>query len=280
MGRKIFSTVYTDVSEAAGWRRTMHQDGNCELPWKDEPAHAKLHYFTLSMLRIDYMHTFHLGVARDLVGSALKIIASGKNWFSGGNINARLKQITAAVKTFGRQKEHYISIKKLTKNSLGWAECPEFKGSAADTAVFLGWLATILMERPPPPPYDGLPGVVWVANHICEFLFDCGCFLTDEAWEQVRVLAKIFFTGYLQLAVHAHEGGKLLFKMRPKFHILQHLLEGHGGKRNPAYDATFMDEDHVRWCLKMFRKCSHRTASLNVLKRHLVTLKTQLRKYV
>ena len=192
MGRKIFSTVYTDVSEAAGWRRTMHQDGNCELPWKDEPAHAKLHYFTLSMLRIDYMHTFHLGVARDLVGSALKIIASGKNWFSGGNINARLKQITAAVKTFGRQKEHYISIKKLTKNSLGWAECPEFKGSAADTAVFLGWLATILMERPPPPPYDGLPGVVWVANHICEFLFDCGCFLTDEAWEQVRVLAKIF----------------------------------------------------------------------------------------
>ena len=81
MGRKTFSTVYTDVSEAAGWRRTMHQDGNCELPWKDEPAYAKLHYFTLSMLRIDYMHTFHLGVARDLVGSALKIIASGKNWF-------------------------------------------------------------------------------------------------------------------------------------------------------------------------------------------------------
>ena len=136
MGRKSFSTVYTDVSEAAGWRSTMHHDGNCELPWTDEPAFAKLHYFQLSMLRIDYMHTWHLGVARDLVGSALKIIATGKHWFSGKNINARLKQILAAAKDFGKQKKHYISIKKLTKNSLGWDECPEFKGSAADTAVF------------------------------------------------------------------------------------------------------------------------------------------------
>ena len=93
------------------------------------------------------------------------------------------------------------------------------------------------------------------------------------------MLAKIFFNGYLQLAVYAQEAGKLLFKTRPKFHILQHLLEGHCGKRNPAYDATFMDEDHVRWCLKMFRKCSHKAASINVLKRHLVTLKANLRKY-
>ena len=179
MGRKSFSTVYTDVSEAAGWRNTMHHDGNCDLPWTDEPAFAKLHYFQLSMLRIDYMHTWHLGVARDLVGSALKIIATGKHWFSGKNINARLKQILAAAKDFGKQKKHYISIKKLTKNSLGWDECPEFKGSAADTAVFLGCLATVLLAKPPPPPYDGLPGVVWISNYLCEFLFDSGCFLTD-----------------------------------------------------------------------------------------------------
>ncbi|CAE7751229.1 unnamed protein product [Symbiodinium sp. CCMP2592] len=38
MGRKSFNTVYTDVSEAAGWRSTMHHDGNCGLPWTDEPS--------------------------------------------------------------------------------------------------------------------------------------------------------------------------------------------------------------------------------------------------
>ena len=280
MGRKNFSTVYTDVSEAAEWRGTMHEDGNSELPWKEEPAYAKLPYFKLSMIRIDYMHTFHLGVARDLVGTALKIIATGKYWFSGNNINARLKQIVAAVKVFAKQTKQQISIKKLSKNSLGWSECPEFKGSAADSAVFLAWLATFLVERPPLAPYDGLAAVVWVANHICEFLYGSGCYLSDEAWEQVRVLAKVFFDGYMQLAICAHEHGQLMYKMRPKYHFLQHLLEGHGGRRNPAYDSCFMDEDFVRWCLKMFRKCSHKTASLNVLRRNLLTLKTNLQKHV
>ena len=272
--------MYTDVSEAAGWRGTMHKDENCPLPWQQEPAYAKLHYFSLSMIRIDYMHTFHLGVGRDLVGSALKIIATGKHWFPGRNINARLQQIVAAVRIFAKQMKKQVSIKKLSTNSLGWADCPEFKGSAADTAIFLSWLASFLLEKPPPPPYDGLAGVVWVANHICEFLFGCGCFLSDEAWEQTAVLSKLFFTGYLSLATTAHEAGKLLFRMRPKFHFLQHLLEGHGGRRNPVYDACFMDEDFVRWSMKMFRKCSHTNASCNVLKRNLVTLKTELLKYV
>ncbi|CAE7323649.1 L96, partial [Symbiodinium microadriaticum] len=163
--------------------------------------------------RIDYMHTFHLGVARDLVGTALKIIATGKYWFSGNNINARLKQIVAAVKVFAKQTKQQISIKKLSKNSLGWSECPEFKGSAADSAVFLAWLATFLVERPPLAPYDGLAAVVWVANHICEFLYGSGCYLSDEAWEQVRVLAKVFFDGYTQLAICAHEHGQLMYKM-------------------------------------------------------------------
>ncbi|CAE7673764.1 unnamed protein product, partial [Symbiodinium necroappetens] len=189
--------------------KQMCQDGNFELPWKEEPAYAKLPYFKLSMIRIDYMHTFHLGVARDLVGTALKIIATGKYWFSGTNINARLKQIVAAVKVFAKQTKQQISIKKLSKNSLGWSECPEFKGSAADSA----WLATFLVERPPPAPHDGLAAVVWVANRICEFLYGSGCYLSDEAWEQVRVLAKIFFDGYTQLAVRAHEHGQLMYKM-------------------------------------------------------------------
>eukprot|EP00439_Symbiodinium_sp_Y106_P016560 s10258_g2.t1 len=258
----------------------MHADGNSPLPWRDTPAFAKLHYFSLSMVRIDYMHTFHLGVGRDLVGSALKIIASNKYWFPGRNIDARLKQVVAAVKVFAKQNKKQVSLKKLSKNSLGWSECPEFKGSAADTAVYLAWLATVLLERPPPPPYAGLTGVVWVANHTCEFLYKCGCFLSDDAWRQTSVLAKLFCNGYLKLAASANENGKLLFKTRPKFHFLQHLLEGHGGKRNPVYDSCFCDEDYVRWCLKKFRKCSHKSASLNVLRRNLVTLKTELAKYV
>ena len=76
-------------------------------------------------------------MGRDLVGSALKTIACNKYWFPGRNINARLKQVVAAVKLFAKQNEKQVSLKKLSKSSLGWTECPEFTGSAADTAVYL-----------------------------------------------------------------------------------------------------------------------------------------------
>ena len=48
---------------------------------------CKTLYFWLSVVRIDMTHMFHSGIGRDLVGSALTIIASGTNWFAGRNIN-------------------------------------------------------------------------------------------------------------------------------------------------------------------------------------------------
>ena len=134
MGRHDFSMVYTDTSEHAAWRATA----GTSWPWDETPAFATLPYFTLAMIRIDWMHTFHMGVCRDLLGSALRIMASSRHWFNGRNIEIRLKQIYRAVKKFAKEQNKQISIKRLTKKSLGWGkQCPEFKGSAADSGIFL-----------------------------------------------------------------------------------------------------------------------------------------------
>ena len=97
----------------------MHHDGNCELPWTDEPAFAKLHYFQLSMLRIDYMHTWRLGVARDLVGSALKIIATGKHWYSGRNYQCQAEADPCSCQGFWEAKEALHFDQKAHEELLG-----------------------------------------------------------------------------------------------------------------------------------------------------------------
>ena len=279
MGRHDFSMVYTDTSEHAAWRATA----GTSWPWDETPAFATLPYFTLAMIRIDWMHTFHMGVCRDLLGSALRIMASSRHWFNGRNIEIRLKQIYRAVKKFAKEQNKQISIKRLTKKSLGWGkQCPEFKGSAADSGIFLMWLAHALLENPPPHPWEGLLGVAWCADRLCSFLMSADVFLSSDERRQTQVLGSMFLDSYSRLACEAHHRGLLLWRMRPKFHYLQHALESSvvGSGRNPCWDACWLDEDYVRWAMKIFRKAAHKTACENILRRTLVMLKYSLSRHV
>ena len=61
MGRKDISTVYTDISPQAGWR-----EGPAAPPYFELPPLSEMPNFTLRMVSADFMHTWNLGVARDL----------------------------------------------------------------------------------------------------------------------------------------------------------------------------------------------------------------------
>ena len=278
MGRKNYETVYTDVSEAAGWRATE----GASTPWDQEPSFAQTPGFSIRMVKIDFMHTFHMGVCRDLVGSSLKIIACNKAYFLGRNIETRLKQILRAVREFARGQGKQISIKKLTKNSLNWSAnaCPEFKGSAYDSGVFLAWLSWVMSQQSPEEPWRGLPGVLWCAHRLCQILTDSNVFLSENSRNEVGVLSKTFLAGYARLASVAAQHAKLHFKMRPKLHFLQHLLEDSvnetGSHRSGGWDSTWLDEDLVRFSMKQYRKMAHKSAALNILRRNLVQVKQTL----
>ena len=64
MGRQDPSLVYTDLLETAAWRTRPAPD-----PWSERPRLSLLDGFSLRMVSTDWMHTWHLGVARDLVGA-------------------------------------------------------------------------------------------------------------------------------------------------------------------------------------------------------------------
>ena len=229
------------------------------------------------------MHTFHMGVGRDLVGSALKIMASSRRWFNGRNVLLRLKQMYSDVRRFAKLRGKHLSIKRLTKVSLGWGnQCPEFRGSAADTGAFLSWVVDALQQKPPCEPYEGLLGATWCADRLCSSLQSAEVFLSPEEQYQTKVLSKLFLESYCRLAAEAHDRGVLLWRLRPKLHYMQHLLESclQGSGRNPTHDSCWLDEDYVRFAMKMYRKMSHRTASCNILRRNLVVLKENLKMYV
>ena len=146
MGRRDFNTVYTDVSSAAGWRATV----GVSPAWSDLPAFATFPSLTEQMVSIDWMHSFHMGVARDLLGTGIKIIAGGKDYFDYRTIDLRLKALLRDVKQFAKDHGKGISVTKLTKSGLGW--------SGGQTPEFKGWLPCSSDSRPEIPGRDWL---VW-----------------------------------------------------------------------------------------------------------------------
>ena len=139
MGRRAWCTVYTDFSAEAGWRSTQ---STAPEPWDDCPEFARLH-FALKLIRTDWMHCRHMGMGRDLAGSALKITARCKFWYPLRNIKLRLRAMTRDIKEFAKGRGKQLSIKCLKKSSLHWYldQCPELHASAYDTAVTISWLA-------------------------------------------------------------------------------------------------------------------------------------------
>ena len=71
------------------------------------------------MLGIDLLHAYHLGVGRDLVASAIKVLAKERYW-GGQNLEQRLAQASHSLRAFAKQNKKTVVIKRLDKKNLNW----------------------------------------------------------------------------------------------------------------------------------------------------------------
>ena len=221
------------------------------------------------------MHTWHLGCGQDVVGTCIKLMCSTQAIYGARTIPARLNMLFQEVKDYAKQQGHTVSLKRLRKHTVKWGKgCPEFHAKASDTPVFLGYLVHKLRRHPIPQPYAGLLGVAWAADQMCGCIMNAGVFLTAQEQHHMRVVGGLFLGRYLAMARIARDNGQFYFKVRPKLHYLQHLLEDdRPSMRSPGHDNCFVFEDHVKQCIHMLRVASHRTAELNLLKRNCVQVK-------
>ena len=270
--------VYTDLE--GEWRTTDLG----ETPWLAEPALCKLDGFCLTMVSVDWMHCFNLGTCRDLVGSALKILLKDPRYFDGRNLSTRFATLNRELRAFMKSERLQMHLKQIKKSNLIWRNdaCPELRCSANDAVVVLRFLSQKLAGKPSPSPYQGLSACVWVAEQLNATILGANIFLTESEVQQIDVLGTSFLRMYLFLANTAKDHQALLFKLRPKYHFIQHMILDASGRpsgRSPGWDANFMDEDYVKQSLKILKGLHPATAAHNVLKRQVTQLKFAISKH-
>ena len=274
-GNHDFELCYTNVALDAAWR------ANPGAMYNIAPAMATLHGFSENLVALDLLHLMHLGVGRDLAGTALKLICKGREYYSGRNIAKRLQQCYCEMKLWLQLRAVPMSLKKLKKETLGWSaqQCPVLKVKGADTIAVLRFV-DYKFQSQAPRAYPGIVACIWSAVNLVGCLASSSLFLEESERASAYELGQFFIRSYVTLAGESVAKGEFYFKIRPKMHFLLHLVEGlnkPGRCRNPFYDATFVDEDLVKQVLVVKKKCSIRTASHNVLRRFCVVNKAALR---
>lgn len=257
------------------WKGTEYQS----LPWDHpDPVLTELAGFDIRMAHPDLLHCWHLGVGRDLLGAALKVLIKSQ-YFPGRTHKQRLAAATSSLKRFVKNHKLSFSKKKLSKPMMNWTshEFPELRTKGADTFAIGMWLAH-LVETNPPAGLNDLSTALWTSNNVLTILArNKTFFLSDQERHQVNVLGRLFIDTYIRLAHQAILSGERLYRTRPKFHLVQHVFLSERSLNYQRY-ATWVDEDANKKLMKINRSTHRRTAAKRVLERWLVGVPTRLAK--
>ena len=138
---------YTNASPNAPWRSTFY----LEAPWSADAVSefTNLTGFNLQMITIDLLHSWHLGVGRDLCGGAIQQLAKSRGFWPGRTQVDRLASATARLKSFCKRQKLILSLRRFTKANLQWkSDCyPEVRCKGFDTYIILSWLTEEVTQQ-------------------------------------------------------------------------------------------------------------------------------------
>lgn len=207
-GSDDLSYAYTNVAEGAAWRATMWST----VPWPvdETPAFLQLKGFDVKMLAIDMLHCWHLGIGRDLVGSAVKTLVRLRYW-PGTSIEKSLGRATLCLRRWAKQHGLTLACRSLSKSSIGWdQDYPELRAKGYDCYVILKWLAEETSSNPPVGTnaveqdyLDRISATIWCANSWLSSLSNAGMFLTEHQQELKTVIGAHYVSLYVGLAAQA-----------------------------------------------------------------------------
>ena len=204
-GSDDLSYAYTNVDEGAAWRATIWSTA----PWpvNEPPAFAELRGFDLKMVAIDMLHCFHLGIGRDLIGSAVKTLVRLRYW----PIEKSLAHATLSLRRWAKQRRLTLACKSLTKSNIGWHQLyPELRAKGYDCYVVLAWLAEETSSHRPlgttaleQDYLDRICATIWCANSWISSCSNAGMFLTEHQQEHKTVIGSHYVNLYIGLAGQA-----------------------------------------------------------------------------
>lgn len=258
---------YAYTNTLCKWKETLYQDP----PYDTPPVLTTVFGWDNRMLHPDLLHAWHLGVGRDLLGTAIVQLVKN-HFFPGRTIAIRLAAASRSLRNFAQTNRYNLSRRKLNKQCLNWksGEWPELKTKGFDTAIIGMWLSELVENNDIG--NNDLSTAIWTSNNVLTILAKSdGYFLTEEEEKQVLLLGELFCDTYLRLAYSGVQQGQRLYRTRPKFHILQHIFcLKTPGRLNLQRYSTWMDEDANKKLIRI-NKATHRvTAAQRVLQRWLL----------
>ena len=260
---------FTDVSSSAPWWDTYLQSP----PWNpiSPPSLVGLCGFRLDMVQPDLLHVLNLGVGRMLAGSILTTVLKEKTVFPGGTIPEQLASATESFGLFCRSRGFQPRMKKITLLRLNWKKdtYAELTCSGYDNYTICLWLQHTLEDHSGR--YPEFSTLLWALNNAMSVLYGAGRFLTPDEKERVHVLGSTFLRSNMQCASRAVQENKFLFRVTPKLHALQHVLQTRR-TCNLAKFATWMDEDFLRRMARVLEITSSLTSQKRTLQRWLLQL--------
>lgn len=164
-------------------------------------------------------------------------------------------------------KQWKLTSKRL---SLKGGKFTHFIGKAWQCKVVLGFLVQYTANLDVDPL---LKTVLWAAQNVFGVLSESrtdSVFLRPSEIEQVKAVGKVFLEVYLRLRVK-YNGWCIykLFNVRPKLHLLTHMITDMVRVRNPVAASGWMDEDFLKGIMRIARKTHIATTHSSTLKRYL-----------
>jgi hypothetical protein len=141
------------------------------------------------------------------------------------------------------------------------------------------WLVSLWLEGTLAQ-YPLLGTTLWAAHTFFTLQFQMRAFLPAADLAQLGRIGRIFADGYETLAAQAMDAGQLLFRIRPKYHLVLHIILSVTAEhpcfrrsgRNPHCNAAWLDEDFIGKIMRIMAKTHPRTVQVDALVRWLAGL--------
>ena len=125
--------------------------------------------------------------------------------------------------------------------------------------------------------YGEFATLLWSINSCMDILYHGPWYLSNEDCARVRTLGQVFMKVYMTLATRALRENVMMWRCRPKLHLLQHIFRCHR-RINAAKYATWIDEDWLKKVSKTLKLVNATTAQERILQRWLLAVPLHLQR--
>ncbi len=239
-----------------------------------------------SMWMWDFFHTWHLGIAKRFIGSALALLSMVEQ---AGSVDDRFTLLSDRYTSWCSRNKRRAHIQRLTKESIAWQTTGCFpcgiwhKGEL--TTVLMYFLEATFKERdfPDEPLLEIVKQATDAINSAIRMMYKSDLWLTVDECFAVAGYGLRFLRRYEELACQSRNRKMNLFEFAPKIHPLQKIfLRLHWGavdniqQLNPLSVSVQQCEDFISRPSRLSRRVAGgSTAPQRVMDRYLMACYSQ-----